>query len=639
MGQLLYLRFFKKQPNVQAFKRFVVFIILINAFHFCTAQNIGINNTGEVPHSSAMLDVYSTSSGLLIPRVALLSTTNTASPIASPTVSLVVYNTATAGTSPFNVIPGFYYYNGSEWSPIGGNLAWSVFGNSGTTAGTNFLGTTNAQDLVIKTATLVGFPYEKIRITRAGDVGIGTFSPTAKVEITGDLLLTRESNRTISVGNTTTGFTPGASLTLRSANGVNANGGSLNLFAGDAGNLLGSLYGGDVNITAGNAAQSVSFSSGGSVNITSGVSYQGSLSTTTGSGNINLLTPNECVPGQINLTAGNAIYSNNGGGRILINSGMGSGNSGGSIALETGIGAPGGPISLTAGNGRNSGNVGGAITIAAGSGSGAATGGAVSITAGDAGTSLTGGAVNITAGSSLSSGDGGAINLVSGSQTGLTTGGAINLTTPAGGWISGGINLITGTGGLAGGSIGLTAGSSPFIGGGITLQGGNNTAVNPPWTGGPVNLIAGNSKGSTPANITLTSGTCTVAGNPFGAVILSDSHFKSVQTKTPTVTTNANAGTSATSLLTSATDMAGRLSVTTGSGAWATGEQTKVNFKSSYSTAPIVVITPADATSAAAMNGKQVYITSTTTTFSLNFGVAATSAVTYVFWYHVIETQ
>ncbi len=57
--------------------------------------------------------------------------------------------------------------------PSSGN-AWLLNGNAGTTAGTNFLGTTDAQDLVIKTNNT-----EKVRVLTTGQVGIGTPAPNA----------------------------------------------------------------------------------------------------------------------------------------------------------------------------------------------------------------------------------------------------------------------------------------------------------------------------------------------------------------------------------------------------------------------------------------------------------------------------
>ena len=55
--------------------------------------------------------------GFLPPRVALTAI-NSANPITSPATGLLVYNTATTGTSPNNVIPGYYYWNGTRWLSI-----------------------------------------------------------------------------------------------------------------------------------------------------------------------------------------------------------------------------------------------------------------------------------------------------------------------------------------------------------------------------------------------------------------------------------------------------------------------------------------------------------------------------------------
>jgi hypothetical protein len=61
-----------------------------------------------------MLDVSANNKGLLIPRVSLTSATDILT-IASPSISLLIYNTSTAGSSPSNVVPGFYYWDGFRW--------------------------------------------------------------------------------------------------------------------------------------------------------------------------------------------------------------------------------------------------------------------------------------------------------------------------------------------------------------------------------------------------------------------------------------------------------------------------------------------------------------------------------------------
>lgn len=70
------------------------------------AQNVGINADGSNPDNSAMLDVKSTSKGLLIPRMTEVQRTA----IAFPATGLLVYQN--------DVAQGFYYYDGSAWTNL-----------------------------------------------------------------------------------------------------------------------------------------------------------------------------------------------------------------------------------------------------------------------------------------------------------------------------------------------------------------------------------------------------------------------------------------------------------------------------------------------------------------------------------------
>jgi hypothetical protein len=88
----------------------ISFILLFN-IKLNYAQ-IGIGT--DTPNSSAKLEISASDKGFLAPRVALTAT-NSGSPITSPATGLIVYNTATAGASPYNVSPGYYYYDGTIW--------------------------------------------------------------------------------------------------------------------------------------------------------------------------------------------------------------------------------------------------------------------------------------------------------------------------------------------------------------------------------------------------------------------------------------------------------------------------------------------------------------------------------------------
>jgi hypothetical protein len=173
-----------------------------------TAQNVGINPTGVAPDASAMLDVSSTNKGVLIPRVALTLSTSSA-PITAPATSLLVYNTATIN----DVSPGYYYWNGSSWMRFfTGNQSddWALTGNAGTNPSSNFLGTTDAQNLIFRTSNT-----EKMRIESGGDVGIGTTTPDAKFHshqsgtASGDIAIMATQNINLTTGITAALFVAG----------------------------------------------------------------------------------------------------------------------------------------------------------------------------------------------------------------------------------------------------------------------------------------------------------------------------------------------------------------------------------------------------------------------------------------------
>ena len=126
----------------------LILLVLTFVFKEATAQNIGINSTGSAPDISAMLDVSSDTTGLLIPRIALTAT-NIVFPVTSPAVSLLVYNTATAGTYPNSVTPGYYYWSGTIW------LAFETKGDrySSVDAGVNVT-TSSASDVVVTGMTI-----------------------------------------------------------------------------------------------------------------------------------------------------------------------------------------------------------------------------------------------------------------------------------------------------------------------------------------------------------------------------------------------------------------------------------------------------------------------------------------------------
>ncbi|MEM7186437.1 MAG: hypothetical protein AAF466_07245 [Bacteroidota bacterium] len=128
----------------------------------------------NTPNTSAQLEMNNNDKGILINRVALTAT-NSAGPISSPATGLLVYNTANASSGSTEVLPGFYYWDGSRWIAMGGTGGkdWSLEGNAGTSVATNFLGTTDNTSMSFKTNDT-----ERIRVDADGTLGIGSLPYT-----------------------------------------------------------------------------------------------------------------------------------------------------------------------------------------------------------------------------------------------------------------------------------------------------------------------------------------------------------------------------------------------------------------------------------------------------------------------------
>jgi hypothetical protein len=76
---------------------------------------VGDNPATINPNSA--LEVESSNKGVRLPRVALIATNNP-SPLSAHVEGMMVYNTATSGTPPTNVIPGMYYNDGAKWQKV-----------------------------------------------------------------------------------------------------------------------------------------------------------------------------------------------------------------------------------------------------------------------------------------------------------------------------------------------------------------------------------------------------------------------------------------------------------------------------------------------------------------------------------------
>lgn len=118
------------------------------------------------------------------------------------------------------------------------------------------------------------------------------------------------------------------------------------------------------------------------------------------------------------------------------------------------------------------------------------------------------------------------------------------------------------------------------------------------------------------------------------ALVIKDGHIKSTQTTAPIATVSANAGTGATCAVSHSTDVAGQVTIATGTIGVSTGDYCDIAFNLPYNVAPICTLTPAGSTLSTS-----VYVTSSTAQVSVNFAVAGGISNTYVLNYSCIETQ
>ncbi len=98
------------------------------------AQNVGIGTT--TPHPSAKLDIASTTSGILVPRM----TSAQRIAITTPAEGLLVYDVVTNS---------FWFYSGTSWNNLSASSSggWLLTGNAGINPTTHFIGTTDNQPI------------------------------------------------------------------------------------------------------------------------------------------------------------------------------------------------------------------------------------------------------------------------------------------------------------------------------------------------------------------------------------------------------------------------------------------------------------------------------------------------------------
>ncbi|HMD00285.1 MAG TPA: hypothetical protein VKH37_09030, partial [Ferruginibacter sp.] len=149
------------KPNIQSFALSAIMLTIFLGFFISqsNAQSVGIASAAITPDASSLLELRSSSKGLLIPRL----TTTERDAISSPATGLQIYNTT---TNKFN------YYNGSAWTVLfaGSSVVNTITGTSNRIS----IGGTSSDPTIDISSSYVG----QSSITTLGTIGTGVWNGT-----------------------------------------------------------------------------------------------------------------------------------------------------------------------------------------------------------------------------------------------------------------------------------------------------------------------------------------------------------------------------------------------------------------------------------------------------------------------------
>lgn len=156
-------------------KNCLLFILFLLTGFMASAQlKIGSNPT--VIEKSSILELESSRQGLLLPRLADTTAIN----LLTPPDGMIIFLTTDQSLR---------VRSNSGWrriadSTLANTTNWALKGNIGTDSALNFIGTIDGKPLTIKTNNLA-----RLIVASNGNVGIGTTTPTAQLNVNGSVKL------------------------------------------------------------------------------------------------------------------------------------------------------------------------------------------------------------------------------------------------------------------------------------------------------------------------------------------------------------------------------------------------------------------------------------------------------------------
>jgi hypothetical protein len=143
-----------------------IYLTIALAIGIMASAQVKIGDNATSVNANSLLELESTTKGVLFPRVALTGTANVA-PLAAHVQGMTIYNTATAG----DVTPGMYTNSGSAWVKLGASSApeyHTIKGNVTTVTTTTYTLGANDYAVITNNSTGVTITMPDLTLADAG---------------------------------------------------------------------------------------------------------------------------------------------------------------------------------------------------------------------------------------------------------------------------------------------------------------------------------------------------------------------------------------------------------------------------------------------------------------------------------------